>query len=567
MVYVETYHDYELKKECFKVCEEKGYTKATSVLLTPTTLSTSSINNAVQTFTVEVIGDRGNSTIAFYDNGTLIPFTYNNTVYQKLDWSISDTTKTITLNLNYAIEHNITARYFGNSKCLPSTSQNIPLTIPYPPAFNTTLTLTPSLSGGIYRKDQNVTVNGTLKDKDNTNLASKSIKIYVDEVLVSTTTTNSSGAFSYTNSSLSNGIHTIKAVFEGTVQYFESSASTEIGKGYIVDITPQTYWINGKGSIGVTVTDYYGNPISSCGVSALIATGTTLTATTDSNGKATLTRSTALSNLNADIQVKTSYNDESAPFTPIEIVNYNMGVSVDDEIVTPNMSTRVLISFGSDVPTVKGLKVNLTNASPSVVYLNEYGEAEAYYNGAGNGDVTISATFENTVTKTKTIHDILQYWKAGTSKFKQEYTMLTGNMLSLTNGFKFYKDKDDWTNVTCLFGDGSMVDYNVQLSFRVIDIVDPLRFLFGGWYDDGETPYGTPNRTGTLYVSELVTLKNNDIVTLTLGANSTTLAVNTNTIQSENALPNMMPALGITNTDGIRNVDRLVFDELSIKRL
>ena len=33
MPYIETYWDYDIKKECFKVCGEKGYVHSTDTLL------------------------------------------------------------------------------------------------------------------------------------------------------------------------------------------------------------------------------------------------------------------------------------------------------------------------------------------------------------------------------------------------------------------------------------------------------------------------------------------------------------------------------------------------------
>lgn len=560
MVYVETYYDYEIKKECFKVCEEKGYSKATSVLLTPTTLSTSSINNAVQTFTVEVIGDRGDSTIAFYDNGTLIPFTYNNTVYQKLDWSISDTTKTITLNLTYGVEHNITARYLGNSKCLPSTSQSILLDIPYPPAYTTQIALSPNLTGRIYRKDQNVTVNGTLKDKNNTNLASKSIKIYVDEVLVSTTTTNSSGAFSYTNSSLSNGIHTIKAVFEGTAQYFESSASVDISKGYIINLLyVDKFWVNGKGRVVAKVLDYFDNPIPSLSVSCALKSGTSISATTDTNGRAELSRTTNLTDLNSSSTVTTSYGDASNSFDIVYVAPFSFDVE-GDTVTTIGNSTELTLTAQTQT-NLKGMVLHLFgyNVNPPVVYLDNNNQAKFNYNGAGLGDVVINVSDTMDISQDIEITDYIQYWKAGTNNYSQMYKQIEKKFNALSNGFRFYYDKDkNWRKIIVGFGDGSLINYNVSLEFTIVDVAEKVQFIAGGWYD-----WDNPKTTLTILTNEL-RLKTNDVVLIEFVDSQTTFKVNGTTVATGEAVKNRMPCLGITNTD---ITDKCYIDDIKIKRL
>ena len=63
-----------------------------------------------------------------------------------------------------------------------------------------------------------------LKDENNTALASKSIKLYIDDVYKTTATTNPNGIADL-RSSTTFGTHTIKAVFEGDDTYRSSEVS------------------------------------------------------------------------------------------------------------------------------------------------------------------------------------------------------------------------------------------------------------------------------------------------------------------------------------------------------
>ncbi len=63
-----------------------------------------------------------------------------------------------------------------------------------------------------------------LKDENNTGLASKTVKLYIDNVLKTTGTTNSAGIVNL-NTITTAGTHTLKAVFEGDDTYRSSEVS------------------------------------------------------------------------------------------------------------------------------------------------------------------------------------------------------------------------------------------------------------------------------------------------------------------------------------------------------
>lgn len=552
MVYIETYYDYEIDKECFKVCEEKGYTKSTDVILNPVTLTTTSIDNAVQTFTVDVVGDRGNSSVAFYDNDTLIPVTINGNEQNFIEWTNNTTVKTVSLNLNYGVEHNITAKYLGNNKCSGSTSKKIHLFIDYPPAYASTITLTPSVTSKVYLKNQNVVINGTLKDKNNTNLGSKTIKIYVDGNLASTTSTNSSGAFTYTGDNLTSGKHTIKAVFEGTVQYTSANSSVEVSKGYEIKAETDRFWINGKGNVYATVNDYFGNPIPNLSVSCTLKSGTSISATTNNRGKATLSRTTNLTGLNSTSTVTTTYGDASNSFNIVYVAPFTFNVT-GEQFTTVGNSTELTLTAQSQV-NLKGLSLHLfgDNVVPSVVYLDNSNQAKFHYNGTGLGDVTINVSDTTDISQDITITDYLQYWKSGSTSSYEKYKTLMGNILALSNGWKIEAPASDGTTFPFAvigLGDGNSFDEDWSLEFTVIN-ADNYNFDVGIW----------SNNTGINSIeSRTFKLKRDDVILTTKVGNVMTIKQN-GTSKVSKEVSDGYPAIAIAS---INPVDPVVGGNVS----
>lgn len=265
MPYIETYYDYEIKRECFRVSDSASYVHTTDTILKLVSTTQSVINYFTATFSLDVIRNLGNGSVAIYDNGNLLRLvTFNENTSRITN---------LTLNLNYNTVHNIEARYLGNEECLPSKSMVIPINMEIPETFNTHLTFIDVPSNGVIdNPPSNQTVKLKLTDNNNQAISSATIKAYVDEETTPVTlTTNSSGVATLTGGTdwtADFGTHTFKAVYETTSSHFGVEAELELYLGYSATLTPtQSKYIVGQVPSFVVETKRYNDtPISSMNV-------------------------------------------------------------------------------------------------------------------------------------------------------------------------------------------------------------------------------------------------------------------------------------------------------------
>jgi len=119
MPYVETYYDYEIHRECFRVSDSPGYTHSTDTILKNISIESVYKNYFTALFSLDVIRNLGNGKVGIYDNDELLKLVTFNEQTEKIT--------NLSLNLAYEIQHNIEARFMGNDECLPSNSILIPL--------------------------------------------------------------------------------------------------------------------------------------------------------------------------------------------------------------------------------------------------------------------------------------------------------------------------------------------------------------------------------------------------------------------------------------------------------
>ena len=265
MPYIETYYDYELHTECFRVSDSASYVHTTDTILKLVSTTQTVINYFTATFSLDVIRNLGNGSVAIYDNGNLLRLvTFNENTSRITNLS---------LNLNYDISHNIEARYLGNDQCLPSKSMVIPLSSSIPDTFNTHLSfLNVPSNNVILNPPSNQAITLKLTDNDNAPITSETIKVYIDDNTTPVTlTTNSSGQCTLTGGTdwtVTFGTHIFKAVYETTDEHFGVEAELTLYLGYDATLTPtQSKYIVGQVPSFVVETKQYDDvPIANMNV-------------------------------------------------------------------------------------------------------------------------------------------------------------------------------------------------------------------------------------------------------------------------------------------------------------
>lgn len=543
MVNVDVGYDYNLHKRYYIVKGDVGYTKTTDIVLNQqSTIIDSTIDYCTVTFTVDVKGDRGSSDIVFYDNGLPIKVFYGGSEVEKLSWN-SDITNpaTISMRLSYDAEHNITARYLGNNSCLASKSRNYNIYRDRPSHYLSEITFSSVTS---FTTGSTVSITGTLVA--DSHYSSQDIKIYVDEELASTVQTGNDGSFTYTNSELEDGVHSIRAVFEGNNYVSSTDNSIAISVGYNIDIEYDSIWVDAVGNIKVTVTDYLGNLVDDVSVSCRLNSIDVLTGVTE-DGVATLTNSNQQIELSTPLTVFCEGN-ESNEFSPRVVYVDSLDVTADETITSSNRTVVLSVSaqgwdLGDNMVSLEGAKVYLTNASQEYVILDSNNSATSYYQGNGSGDVEITASL-GVLAESIEIEDVLQYWNTNGVSYNKSYILIYGRVMELTNGYKFQSYNGKLGSVGLPYSSN-----DTELEFKVVNTsANPILSV-------GELFANTFNSKISVINSNL---KANDIVKIKnkISEGLLEVYVNGNLManhvipQSSNKLYNLAFALGnMNNTD------------------
>lgn len=467
MANITTYYEYEKINnktigECYKVTGTVGYVKSTDTLLKQISVTDTTMDYCTAIYSVNVTGDKGESTVTFYNGEELLTFynvTYNGSTYTisqtpqtMLEWTQNTTdTQYIAIRHNYATENNIQAKYRGNSSCLGSNSKTLTFTQEQPPTAETSINLTFNNTNRVYEPNATITVTATLNRTSSSLNANahkgQTIKFYRDDVLVATqTATSSSSTVSTSITGTTNGIHKITAKFEGNSYLLSSESSNTVSVGYQLTISSNNeYTINNK-SISVTanIKDYFDNNIS--GKTIYIAnnsgTATSISATSNSSGNATLTipssnfsaLTTSTSNNVQTITYKAKYSSIlSESVTTLHRSGMTIEFANDEYLVAKNHTVALtgVVNGVEDLGIPIQLRVNNV-----VVSTDENGLFSYNYLGRGLGDTSVSATINN-ATATVQVEDVLQYWVANKTSYNVQYTAIEGSKIyELTNGWK-----------------------------------------------------------------------------------------------------------------------------------
>ena len=524
MAILTKYYDYEIKKEAYKLTGEKGYARNTTTLLEFVSVTDTTMDYCTATYKVNVVGDRADSQIVIYDNGVLIPFTYNNTEMNFFEWSNQNTNEaTITIKLTYDTTHEIQAKYLGNTRCVPSKSPILSLFEEKPATARTTLALSFNTASRIYTSSDTITCSATLSIVDtsinpNAN-RNQYVKFYVDGVLNGSSQTNNSGVASYTLSNVSIGYHTVTASYEGSSYLFKSETSSDISKGYKIDVLDYPTYVLNSGDISVTaqLTDFFDNPQSSKTLYLANSSNTSLgvSASTNSEGKATITMNsskyssiqTGSNNVyTVPYKVRYSANEYSTAISTTNATNMILDLEQNiDYISATNQSVEV---SGLVSPLREGVfPVDVTinvNGSTGTVKTDATGKFVYNYLGQGSGDIVLSASI-NGDNDTVEIEDLLQYWTANNVSYNKRYYSISGEFRELTNGFKLeFPSSLIQGGVSVGIGDGSTFEQDFELSFDVVGSANMTQIGVKQWKKGTNVTYAYAPTHETVAVGDSI---------------------------------------------------------------
>ena len=211
----------------------------------------------------QIIDEDWNEKGVYWINGKLVIGKYEEEDYSDTQQGESRIVDSTGLYLLYDVDHTIKVRYGGNKNCLGS-SENIKFNVPTPTKFVSEL---------VFNKDeQRYAPNTTIDDLTltltcgNDLTTAKSVKIYDDisgtPVLLDTVSLTQDVPVTLSLSGLSDGLHPIRALWQGDGESYSSEETIHISVGYkIINLEYPPYLISGTvGTLSCNVLDYFDEP-------------------------------------------------------------------------------------------------------------------------------------------------------------------------------------------------------------------------------------------------------------------------------------------------------------------
>ena len=256
----------------------------------------------IGTFTDIYENPRANSTLKVYINGKSI------STRTDINGKFSVTSKVGIIGTN-----NVTVNYSGDNYYHPTNTSTT--FIVQKQDTNITINKIPDTT-----YNQNITINGTLNDKNNNILINMPIKLTLNNDTI-TLTTDNEGIFTYANKTLVTGENNITVKYEGNIYYNPSETITTfiVNKQDLkITINPIKDVIYGHNvTITGKFTDGLGNPRQNSALKVYI-NGKSVSTRTDSNGKFSVESKVGVigtNNVTASHQGGANYNPTSTSTT------------------------------------------------------------------------------------------------------------------------------------------------------------------------------------------------------------------------------------------------------------
>ena len=443
MVRVSTIYDKDIKEQVFMIRGDERYARSTKTVISLGTC-VDTAEGFVQSLLVNVFRDVGNGSLVVYDNDVVV-YTYNN-------WQSIDTERTITLPaLSYGIDHEIKVKYTGNGRCSPSMSKPVKVNVENPFVYVPTFEFVDDYAHDSYPANYQFTQQILLTCPGHSDaIAGQTVKVYYDEELISTQTTDSSGLISLTIQTGNRGLHHIRADLVKSSNMYGAVLERDISAGYKVAVVsaPSLLIFNNNGiadaSFQLKAEDYLGKPVPHVGVVGTSFNNNVAYAwksgETNSLGLATLSNDVAATSCDGTFKFKITTQDydvtESIPIVTVS----ELSVTPSTPRLYVNTENVLTASIGQSkrgIPIT--FKDNTWNTPTETILTDDNGIATKTIKGKGiNKQEWIMSVGH--ISKTLRLKDYYHYWERSENVQIGDYTFHSqgASLLKLPNYFKIY---------------------------------------------------------------------------------------------------------------------------------
>lgn len=450
MARVSVFYDKDIKEQVFMVRGDERYTHSTKTIIELGSTGSQDVYGFVQEIHVNVLRDYGNSSIIIYDNDVAL------TVID--DWTSVDTGRTISLPpITWDTAHNIKAKYIGNGKCSPSMSNTLTIdALPNPHKTDADLITTvyyPELSDL-----STFQIKSSFDMLDRSETIGLPIKFYLDGDYVDTVNiANHDGTIEsvieFTD--VPDGLHTVKAEFEGTVELYAKTTTNTVSVGQKLTILshPNLFVTGDTASFSVKLTDYFDTPIEGYSLSAgyyisdvrhYFAGGSS-----DSDGLLTLSGTVPADIGDGTFDFQNFQQDVLGSIKLPQFTPTTLTMTPTTDRLYKNQNTVFSINVKQNIEgvpvTFKEIASDNTVISTEVADTNSIGVATFTVRGKGEQNRIFKAEV-GAVTITDWFEDYSQYWEAN-NIVNREYTLPAGGqLLDLASSFQIYSPtgQDVW---------------------------------------------------------------------------------------------------------------------------
>lgn len=496
MVQLNTTYDSSIKQKIFVLKGDEGYARTTDVvanLITDFDDYNTKLSYCHVGLEIQVLRELGKSNIIVDVDGDLNSIPWSDTGMDTIidsEWNEKgvywENNKLIIgkkqdnpqietgLYLLYDVEHTIKVKYEPTQYCLGSSSKPIVFTVPTPDAFKSMLTL--SSESPRYAPNTEIDDLSLLFQCENQIEEPKTVKIYDDDTLLATATVEKDVPTTVNVGVLSDGLHTLKAVFDGDDEAFGSTTQYYISVGYnVANLEYPSSVIDGTtGTLSCKVTDYFNEPIVELGICVSEYTDgwgwseISQTVESDSDGLVTIDP-VYFTNKPFAVTIGSSYMDTH---TTNVISPTSLSMNLGSQYVIPNSSTTItgaVYSNGSIIP-VKGIGITFISTD---INGNEYewnavtgsdGKYSTTIQTDSNGKVEIVGWVDNSLVNNRVYLDVLRYWWDRDAN--KQYGYAQSNNVSTINTSRGYKfENPTETDGTVVFNYDSGGKWVVEFDF------------------------------------------------------------------------------------------------------
>ena len=439
--------DKEVSKKFFMVRGDERYARTTDTLITVTETGDYGFEGYYVTIRAEVLRCLGSSVCNLYDDEEMIG-SFNTTSNVK--------THTFTnLQVGYG-EHKFYAVFNSNERCMGSRSKTITSTMDIPAEYKVNIVFDNTTVFASNTASKTITLTGV---KATSTYANKSVKIYVDGVEYTTVTTDSNAQATVSLTNVEDGNHTITAEVPIVSEvYYGTTESQSISIGYNLSIMsyPTTFLNDGTDKVNVSVLDYNNNPVTGATV-----TFATYTATTDSNGVASIT----IPYIEDGTYSATCGGDSSESIQVHAIGVTGLTLTTDKSIVQDGETALLTATVTGGRSRSIPVTFTLESGETATLNTDANGRCQYVYNGTGVGDNIATATV-NGYTASVNIEDAMLYFTPDKYSTDPKY-------LDISNvDWKRYSKYIDWTlyrRIILTFGKlNQKLGYSTEIEMNII---------------------------------------------------------------------------------------------------